>query len=157
MAVKENISLASLRRDQRHGFRNKNKEQRLSDELIATLGVRTPNDKQQVQFLSGGNQQKVVIAKWLGLAPKILLLDEPTRGIDVGAKGEIYKLMEELAEKGVAILFVSSDMEEVLTMSDRVLVMREGTLSGEVPHGAIKEERIMQLAVTDTIHKEAVA
>ena len=99
-----------------------------------------------VQFLSGGNQQKVVLGKWLAIQPRVLFLDEPTRGIDVGAKQEIYKLMEELARKGVAILFVSSEMEEILGMSDRVLVMHEGRLTGELQRSELSEEAVMHLA-----------
>jgi ribose transport system ATP-binding protein len=99
-----------------------------------------------VRFLSGGNQQKVVLGKWLAMKPKVLLLDEPTRGIDIGAKREIYALMEELARQGMAILFVSSDLEEVIGMSDRVLVMHEGRLSGELARAELGEEAIMRLA-----------
>ena len=99
-----------------------------------------------MQYLSGGNQQKVVLGKWLALKPEILLLDEPTRGIDVGAKQEIYQLMEELAEEGVAILFASSELEEVMGMSDRTLVMHEGRLTGELQRDELSEEAIMQLA-----------
>ena len=98
------------------------------------------------KYLSGGNQQKVVLGKWLAIAPKVLLLDEPTRGIDVGAKQEIYALMDELAKKGVAILFVSSEMEEILGMSDRTLVMHEGQITGELMRDELSEEAVMQLA-----------
>ena len=98
------------------------------------------------RYLSGGNQQKVVIGKWLALGPKLLLMDEPTRGIDVGAKQEIYKLMEELARQGVAVLFVSSEMEEILGMSDRALVMHEGAIQGELERDALSEESVMLLA-----------
>ncbi|MCH2203841.1 MAG: ATP-binding cassette domain-containing protein, partial [Fuerstiella sp.] len=96
--------------------------------------------------LSGGNQQKVVLGKWLAMKPDILLLDEPTRGIDIGAKQEIYALMEELAAQGVAVLFVSSEMEEILGMSDRVLVMHEGRITGELHGDELSEEAIMKLA-----------
>ena len=99
-----------------------------------------------VHFLSGGNQQKVVLGKWLALKPRLLLLDEPTRGVDIGAKQEIYRLMEELAESGVAILFVSSEMPEIIGMSDRALVMHEGRITGELPRSELTEERVMQLA-----------
>jgi ribose transport system ATP-binding protein len=146
MAVRENISLASLRRDQRSGFLNRRREAELSAEMIGAMRIKTPNDRQVVQFLSGGNQQKVVLGKWLAIQPRVLFLDEPTRGIDVGAKQEIYKLMEELARKGVAILFVSSEMEEVLGMSDRVLVMHEGRLTGELARQELSEEAVMHLA-----------
>jgi ribose transport system ATP-binding protein len=114
--------------------------------MIQDLGIRTPGDGQIVQYLSGGNQQKVVLGKWLALKPRVLLLDEPTRGVDVGAKGEIYRLMERLAEQGMAVLFVSSDMEEVLGMSDRALVMHEGRIAGELSGPALTEEEVMRLA-----------
>ena len=99
-----------------------------------------------MQYLSGGNQQKVVLGKWLAMNPRLLLLDEPTRGIDVGSKQEIYKLMEQLAASGVAILFVSSEMEEVLGMADRALVMHEGAITGELGRDQLSEEAVMQLA-----------
>jgi ribose transport system ATP-binding protein len=140
------VSLASLRQDQRHGFRDGAREASLSAEMIQSLRIKTPGDRQVVQFLSGGNQQKVVIGKWLALKPRILLLDEPTRGIDIGAKQEIYRLMEELASQGVAILFASSEMEEILGMSDRVLVMHEGRIAGELSRNQLSEEAIMHLA-----------
>ena len=146
MDVRSNVSLASLRRDQRHGFLNRRRETELSAEMVGAMRIKTPNDRQVVQFLSGGNQQKVVLGKWLATAPRVLLLDEPTRGIDVGAKQEIYQLMEELARQGVAILFVSSEMEEVLGMSDRVLVMHEGRLAGALTRSELSEEAIIHLA-----------
>ena len=114
------------------------------------MRIRTPNSEQLVQFLSGGNQQKVAIGKWLALGPRLLLLDEPTRGIDVGAKEEIYHLMERLAADGMAVLFVSSEMEEILGMSDRVLVMHEGRISGELSREELSEEAVMQLATATT-------
>lgn len=146
MAVRENISLASLWRDQRHGLLNLARESEISREMIGKLRVKTPGDRQVVRYLSGGNQQKVVLGKWLAMRPKVLLLDEPTRGIDVGAKREIYGLMEELARQGVAILFISSEMEEILGMSDRALVMHEGALTGELSRDQLSEEAIMRLA-----------
>jgi len=146
MAVRYNLSLPSLERTQRRGFLNFAAEDRISGEMIGKMRVKTPNDRQLVQFLSGGNQQKVVLGKWLAMRPKVLLLDEPTRGIDVGAKSEIYGLMEQLARAGVAILFVSSDLEEVLGMSDRALVMHEGRITGELTRGQLSEEAIMHLA-----------
>ena len=131
MAVRTNIGLAGLQKYQKPcGFLNNEQEARDSSEMIERLRIRTPHERQVVQFLSGGNQQKVVLGKWLSMKPKLLLLDEPTRGIDIGAKQEIYLLMEELASQGVAILFVSSEMEEVLGMSDRTLVMHEGRITG---------------------------
>jgi len=146
MAVRENLSLASLRRDQRHGFLNLGKECEISKQMIDKMKVKTPSDRQVIRYLSGGNQQKVVLGKWLALEPRVLLLDEPTRGIDIGAKQEIYALMEELARQDVAILFVSSEMEEVLGMSDRTLVMHEGRITGELSREELSEEAVMQLA-----------
>ena len=146
MGVRENLSLATLHRDQRSGFLNRTKERALCEEMIPAMRIKTPNTEQPVQFLSGGNQQKVVIGKWLATRPKVLLLDEPTRGVDIGAKQEIYRLMEELASRGVAVLFVSSDLEEILGMSDRTLVLHEGRLSGELSRAELSEEAVMQLA-----------
>ena len=114
--------------------------------MVQELKIKTPSDEQQVVLLSGGNQQKVVLGKWLALKPRILLLDEPTRGVDIGAKQEIYRLMEELAESGVAVLFVSSEMAEIIGMSDRTLVMHEGRFTGELQREQLGEEAIMQLA-----------
>jgi ribose transport system ATP-binding protein len=147
-AVRENLSLASLRRDQHRGFLNRAAERVVSGEMFKSLNIKAPSDRQITQYLSGGNQQKVVLGKWLALRPRILLLDEPTRGIDVGAKGEIYLLMEKLAAEGVAILFVSSEMEEVLLMSDRALVVHEGKITGELARDALDEETVMRLATS---------
>jgi len=146
MAVQDNLSLASLRRDQRHGLIDFRRAAEIGREMITNLKIKTPDGRQPVQFLSGGNQQKVVLGKWLALRPRILLLDEPTRGIDIGAKQEIYRLMEDLAAKGVAILFVSSEMEEILGMSDRALVMHEGRITGELGRSELTEESVMHLA-----------
>ncbi len=147
MTVRENLSLAALRRDQKKaGFLDFAKEKKISEKMIKAMRVKTPNEDQIIRYLSGGNQQKVVLGKWLAMKPKILLLDEPTRGIDVGAKSEIYALMEELAESGVAILYVSSEMEEILGMADRALVMHEGRISGELTREELTEENIMHLA-----------
>ncbi|MEX2186200.1 MAG: sugar ABC transporter ATP-binding protein [Pirellulales bacterium] len=146
MSVRQNISLANLHRQATRGWLDASGERRLAAEMIDRLHVRTPNDQQIVHYLSGGNQQKVVLGKWLALRPRVLLLDEPTRGVDVGAKHEIYRIMEQLAADGVAVLFVSSDMEEVLGMSDRALVMHEGRITGELARADLSEEAIMQLA-----------
>jgi len=146
-SVQWNIGLPSLSMHQRGwGFRGMRAEREVATQYAAKLRVKTASLETAVGTLSGGNQQKVALAKWLALKPKVLLLDEPTRGIDVGAKSEIYQLMEELAAQGMGILFVSSEMEEVLAMSDRVLVMHEGGISGELPRAALSEEAIMRLA-----------
>jgi ribose transport system ATP-binding protein len=119
---------------------------RLCADLMSRLRVRASGPGQVVAQLSGGNQQKVVLGKWLARLPRVLILDEPTRGVDVGARSEIYGLMDDLAGQGVAILMISSDMEEVLGMSDRVLVMHEGRLAGSLARGELSEEAIMHLA-----------
>ncbi|MBR9760066.1 sugar ABC transporter ATP-binding protein, partial [bacterium] len=146
MAVKENMSLASLRRDAKGPFVDKTKEEELTKEMIEALRVKTPGAWQLARYLSGGNQQKIVLAKWLALKPKVLLLDEPTRGIDIGAKEEIYLLMERFAKEGMAVLFVSSEMEEIMGVADRALVMHEGRISGELGREDFTEEAIMELA-----------
>ena len=146
MTVRENASLPSLERDQKMGFLDHSKEREIADVAVKQMKIKTPSIEQPARFLSGGNQQKIVLGKWLAMNPKLLMLDEPTRGIDIGAKREIYKLMEKLAGKGIAILFVSSEMEEVLGMADRVYVMHEGGISGELQKNQMSEESIMQLA-----------
>jgi ribose transport system ATP-binding protein len=154
MAVRENTTLASVRRDSRAGFLNRPREETMARQMTKQLHVKTPSLNQFVQYLSGGNQQKVALAKWLALEPRVLLLDEPTRGIDVGSKQEIYRLMEELAGRGVAILFVSSEMEEVLRMSDRTLVMCQGRITGELNRAELSEEAIMRLATGGSFTQE---
>jgi ribose transport system ATP-binding protein len=114
---------------------------------LRDLSIKVPGLGAEVATLSGGNQQKVVIGKWLELAPRVLLLDEPTRGVDVGAKAEIYALIEELTARGHAVVLASSDLPEVVRLSDRVLVLREGKLAGELAGDAITQLAIMQLAV----------
>jgi ribose transport system ATP-binding protein len=145
--IRKNVGLARLRDSARLGGRIDFAGERLaSREAIQRLNIKTDNDLKLAKFLSGGNQQKVVIGKWLAVGPRVLLLDEPTRGIDVGAKQEIYRLIESLAARSLGILFVSSEMEEVLGLADRVLVMHEGRLAGELGGEQINEENIMRLA-----------
>ncbi|MFT5085984.1 MAG: ribose transport system ATP-binding protein [Candidatus Latescibacterota bacterium] len=151
MSVRHNVGLPGLYHHRRHGaFIDFARETKDAQTAIEQLSIRTPHADQATQFLSGGNQQKVVLGKWLALEPRVLLLDEPTRGVDVGAKEEIYRLMEELAESGVAILFASSEMEEVLGMSDRALVMHEGRITGQLERADLSEEAIMHLATGRT-------
>ena len=147
MAIGDNIGLPGLDRHSRSaGFADFARQDADTAAMIERLAIRTPDAEQIAQYLSGGNQQKVVLAKWLALEPRVLLLDEPTRGIDVGAKEEIYRLMEELAAQGVAVLFASSEMEEILGMSDRTLVMHEGHITGQLQRAELSEEAIMHLA-----------
>ena len=146
MAIRQNIGLASLHQHAHAGFLNFSVEKLQSTEMCDRLRVKAPNDLHLVGTLSGGNQQKVVLGKWLALKPQVLLLDEPTRGIDVGAKQEIYQLMDDLAGQGIAVLFVSSEMEEIIGMSDRVIVMHEGRITGELTRDQLSEESVMHLA-----------
>lgn len=147
MSVRHNISLASLQQQARSGgLVNFAAERRQSREMRDRLRIKTPSDETLVGTLSGGNQQKVVLGKWLALRPRVLLMDEPTRGIDIGAKQEIYQLMDELAGDGIAVLFVSSELEEIIGMSDRVIVMHEGEITGELSRAELTEEAVMQLA-----------
>ncbi len=146
MAVRENNTLANLGSLSVAGFIKRKAERSAAEEYKQSLSIKTPTIEQTVQNLSGGNQQKVVLAKWLFTGSKILIFDEPTRGIDVGAKSEIYKLMNELAATGVAIIMISSELPEVLGMSDRILVMHEGRITGELSRAEATQEKIMTLA-----------
>ncbi|HZU86045.1 MAG TPA: ATP-binding cassette domain-containing protein, partial [Anaerolineaceae bacterium] len=145
-SILKNISLPNLNRFAAFFSINQNAELRASLEQAKSLAIKTNSLQNQCDSLSGGNQQKVVIAKWLLSAPKILIMDDPTRGIDVGAKYEIYKLMNDLAEHGVSIIMISSDLEEVLGMSDRVMVMCEGSSRGTLDIAEATQENIMSLA-----------
>ena len=146
LSVRENFALPNLSQLSRGGFVRRGKEREAFGRFVDSLRIKLPHQEQPARNLSGGNQQKVVIGKWLALSPQILLLDEPTRGIDIGAKHEIYEIMDELARQQVAILFVSSEMEEILGLSDRVLVMHEGRLSGTLERDQLSEESVMNLA-----------
>ena len=145
--VRENVTLPSLDRYATHGLVSVAKERVSASAICNQLQVKAPSIEIKTANLSGGNQQKVVLAKWLALGPKVLIVDEPTRGIDVGAKAEIYTLLRGLAQAGVVIVMISSDMEEILNMSDRVAVMHEGAITGVLARGECTEERIMTLAV----------
>jgi ABC-type sugar transport system ATPase subunit len=146
MPVRNNISLPNLRSLTRLNFIQAEKENELAQTYREKLDIRCPSIKTAVLSLSGGNQQKVVIAKWLAKNPKLLIVDEPTRGIDVGAKAEVHNLMIMLADQGVGVLMVSSELPEVLAVSDRIYVMHEGELVGEVYRKDASEEVIMTYA-----------
>ncbi len=147
MSVRENISLPSLGNFSRLGLINRGHERKIAAEQVKSLNIKTPTVETRVLNLSGGNQQKVVLGKWLAMTPRVMILDEPTRGIDVGAKAEIYRLMRELAGNGAVILMISSDMEEVLNVSDRIAVMHEGEIAGVLDRADCNEQNVMQLAV----------
>ncbi len=141
--------MASLERYVKSIFIDKKAEKATAEEYVDQLNIKTPSVDQLVVNLSGGNQQKVVLAKWLVRNCDILIFDEPTRGIDVGAKSEIYKLMNALAQQGKSIIMISSEMPEILRMSDRILVMCEGKKTGEIAIEDATQEAIMTLATRD--------
>ena len=147
ISIRENVTLPALSKYSSIGLVNKTSETKTAQEFCTKLNVKAPSIESNAGNLSGGNQQKVVLAKWLSLDPKMLIFDEPTRGIDVGAKSEIYQLMRDLAKNGVAILMISSDMEEVLSESDRIAVMHEGSIIGILERSEANEESVMKLAV----------
>ncbi len=146
LSVRENTTLANLKALSAFFFVNRRRERTVAAQYVRDLQIKTPSIEQTAQNLSGGNQQKVVLAKWLFTDSKVLIFDEPTRGIDVGAKVEIYKLMNDLVRRGVAILMISSELPEVLGMCDRILVMHEGRLAGELARSEATQEKIMHLA-----------
>jgi len=149
--VRDNIVLAVLERLRRFRFVRGRAERALTREYVARLRVRTPSIEQEARKLSGGNQQKMVLARWLARRPKVLILDEPTRGIDVGAKAEIYDIIAELARAGMAILVVSSELPEVLGLADRIVVMQNGRVTGELDRSEASEEAILALAMVDDL------
>lgn len=147
MAVSHNISLTVLQQLSQAGWLKREAERRLADEQVRRLQVRTTGVSALVENLSGGNQQKVLVSKFLVTRPRVLILDEPSRGVDVGAKAEIHRLIGELADQGMAVLMISSDLPEVLTLADRIVVMRDGRTAGELSREEATEESIMRLAV----------
>jgi len=147
MTVRENITLPAISDYASAGLIDRRAEQKAASNQCDQLNIRTPSIEAKVADLSGGNQQKLVLARWLSLNPRVLIFDEPTRGIDVGAKAEIYQIMRDLAERGLAIIVISSDMEEILGLSDRVAVMHEGSITGILAREQCSEEAIMRLAV----------
>ncbi|HEY3039424.1 MAG TPA: sugar ABC transporter ATP-binding protein [Pyrinomonadaceae bacterium] len=147
LSVKENLCLASVDKFSTWGLMNAQEEQQAADRYVKDLRIKTPSLNQKVVYLSGGNQQKVVLSKWLCCKSEVFIFDEPTRGVDVGAKAEIYQLMNRLTASGVAIIMISSEMLEVLGMSDRILVMRGGRITGEFSAAEATQERVLQCAL----------
>jgi L-arabinose transport system ATP-binding protein len=156
-SVRDNTSLAVLRRISPMHVVRRGEEGRIAREFTRRLNIRTPSIEHVVANLSGGNQQKVVLARWLASRPKVLILDEPTRGVDVGAKAEIYDAIDELAADGLAIVVISSELPEILALSDRVLVMQAGRIAGELSREDANEEAILQLAMADELAGVAAA
>ncbi|MFE2561855.1 sugar ABC transporter ATP-binding protein [Streptomyces sp. NPDC059352] len=150
-SIRDNTSTVVLDRLRRFRFVRRAAEKKVTQEYVDRLRVRTPSIEHEVRKLSGGNQQKVVLARWLARKPKVLILDEPTRGIDVGAKAEIYRIIADLAEEGVALLVFSSELPELLGLADRVVVMQGGRITGELDRSEATEESILALAMADDI------
>jgi ribose transport system ATP-binding protein len=146
MAVRENIVLSRLPEMNDAGWIRRGEVRELAASMVEQLNIRTPDLNQQVMFLSGGNQQKIVVSKWLALNPKLLILDEPTRGVDVGAKAEIHSLINQLAKQGIAVLLISSELPELLGMSDRIVVMCRGSVAGELQRKDFSQEAVISLA-----------
>jgi inositol transport system ATP-binding protein len=146
LSVGDNMTVASLDRFSPGGWLQKRRMNAACQRQREALAIKTPTLAQLIKLLSGGNQQKVLVSRWLLTTPDILMIDEPTRGIDVGAKAEIHRLMSTLAQEGKAVLMVSSELPEILGMSDRVLVMHEGRISGEFSREEVTQEKIMTAA-----------
>jgi putative multiple sugar transport system ATP-binding protein len=144
--IKQNITLANLLEISKNSIIDANQEINIANEYKQSINIKTPSVEQKVQNLSGGNQQKVSLSKWLFTLPKVLILDEPTRGIDVGAKFEIYTIINTLVAEGLSIILISSELPEVMGMSDRIYVMNQGRIAGEVDVNTATAEKIMELA-----------
>ena len=151
LSVRDNITMPSLRNNLQGVFLRHKALRRICDDAVGKLRIKTPSLEQLVMNLSGGNQQKVLVSRWLATSPFLLILDEPTRGIDVGAKAEIYRLMSSLAKEGKAIILISSEMPEILAMADRVMVMHEGRKVGEVGRGDASQEKILHMATGESL------
>ncbi len=154
MSVRENLTLALLPALARHGIIERDKQQAIVERFIERLGIKTAGPDQKIRELSGGNQQKVLLARWLCLNPRLLILDEPTRGIDVGAKREIQALINELADEGLGVLMISSELEELTEGCDRVVVLRDGRTVAELPHAGITQDAIMTAMAQGSVDQE---
>ena len=143
MSVRENLTLAILPRLQKSGIVDRAKQQEIVDRYIKALGIKCASPEQPIRELSGGNQQKVLLARWLCMNPRLLIVDEPTRGIDVGAKAEILKLLRSLADEGLSVLMISSELEELIAAADHVTVLSDGYFGGAHPAAELSEERLM--------------
>jgi inositol transport system ATP-binding protein len=151
LSVRDNITMPSLRNNLQGPFLKHGALRKLCNDAVGALRIKTPSLEQLVMYLSGGNQQKVLVSRWLATTPFLFILDEPTRGIDVGAKSEIYRLMTGLAQAGKAIILISSEMPEILAMSDRIMVMHEGQKIGEIGRADATQERILHMATGEPL------
>ena len=151
-SVKENLLMAARQRISIRGITQPPREQALAEQMVKSMAIKTPNLSVAAGTLSGGNQQKVVIGNWLNIQPDVLMMDEPTRGIDIQAKEQIFHLVRDLAAQGMAVLFISSEIEEVLDVSDRILIMNQGRITGEVKPDQVNLEQLMTLVMEETVH-----
>ena len=154
LSVRKNLTLTILDKIKKWSFVQEAKEKKISNNCVNEYGIVTTGIEQEIQYLSGGNQQKVILAKWINIKPSLLILDEPTRGIDVGAKAEIYQLMRQLAKQGTAIVMISSELPEIIGMSDRIIVIHDGKVMGELSPSEATEERILMLATGQSIDQD---
>ena len=147
MTIKENLTMSILYKISKNGFIDFKEEENIVDDYMQKLRVKAPNREFVVENLSGGNQQKVLVAKALCAKPRLLILDEPTRGVDVGAKSEIHRIISNLAKEGLSIIMISSDMPELLGMSDRLMVIKAGTKVGELTREEFSQEKVLEMAL----------
>jgi ABC-type sugar transport system ATPase subunit len=148
-AVKDNISVVMLGSILKNGFINRKAEVDMAENGVKQLNIRTPSIDKRMGELSGGNQQKTIFARWLAMNPKLLILDEPTKGIDVGSKSEIYQIICDLAKQGIGIIFISSELPEILGLSDRIIVMCQGRITGELKREEATDHKVLTLAMAD--------
>ena len=154
MSVKNNIVLSSMKAVQGKFLINNRKRSAVVGDYIEKLRIKTPNAEQKIRFLSGGNQQKVILARWLATDPRLIILDEPTRGIDVGAKQEVEKLVAEFADNGISVLYISSEIPEMVRNCDRVVVIRDGSVIGECSGAALNEPDILKMISGEGVRQE---
>jgi len=157
LSVEDNLTLSSFERVSRHQVISLRSRRALAEQMVGALSIQTPSIETRVGTLSGGNQQKVVIGKWLSSRAKVLLMDEPTRGIDIQAKEQVYDLMRQLARQGIAILFISSELEEVLSVSDRIIVLNQGRVVAEMPAAQARLEEVLSLAMSENVSEGSQA
>ena len=150
MSVKNNIVVSSMKKISRGIVINRKLQNKVVGSYISALKIKTPNDRQRIRFLSGGNQQKVILARWMATDPKLIILDEPTRGIDVGAKQEVEKLVLGFAAQGISVIYISSELSELVRNCDRIIVLRDGRNVGELSGDEIKEQSIMAMIAAES-------
>ena len=148
-SVRENVSLAVLSALTKAGFINFRKERELVGDAVKEFNIKTPSQEQRVLNLSGGNQQKVILSRWMEMNPKLFILDEPTKGIDVGAKSEIYQMVCNMARQGIAVIFISSELPEIIGLCDRIVVLKDGSVTATVPREEATEQSILSYAMLE--------